>query len=36
MDVSSESLRMLVVGSNTSARQVIIQLLKECPYQVSC
>ena len=36
MDVSPESLRVLVVESNTSARQAIVQLLKECSYQVSC
>ncbi len=36
MDISPESLRVLVVESNTSARGAIVQLLKECSYQVRC
>lgn len=36
MDISPESLRVLVVESNTSARGAIVQLLKECSYQVGC
>lgn len=34
MDISPESLRVLVVESNASARGAIVQLLKECSYQV--
>ena len=33
-DVSPESLRVLVVESEATARQAIVQLLKECSYQV--
>ena len=35
MDISPESLRVLVVESNASARESIVQLLKECSYQVT-
>jgi len=34
MDISPESLRVLVVESNPSSRASTVQLLKDCSYQV--